>query len=124
MSPKTQSNLLFIIPALCVAALLPLSCGEAEAAPAWVACKKHQNVTRNRKCVIRSVFGSQGDKAVRVAHCESRFDPKARNGQYRGVFQMGSSERKQFGHGRTVLAQSFAARKYYRISGWSPWACA
>lgn len=81
-----------------------------------------QSFTR-RECIIRSVFREHGPKAVRVAYCESGLNPRARNGQHRGIFQMGSSERRRFGHGRTVLAQAVAAKRYHDISGWTPWEC-
>jgi hypothetical protein len=61
--------------------------------------------------------------AMRVAWCESRFQTDARNGQYRGIFQMGAWERKKFGHGSTALEQARAAYRYWKISGWHPWAC-
>lgn len=80
---------------------------------------------RNR-CIIRGVFGTvgQADKAVAVSWCESSHRRDARNGQYRGLFQMGSAERARFGHGSTALAQSQAALRYYRVAGWRPWECA
>lgn len=76
-------------------------------------------------CIIRYVFGSSGDDAVTVARCESGFDPRAANGQYLGIFQMGSSERATYGHGPDALSQSRAAYRYFRASGsdWSPWEC-
>ena len=64
------------------------------------------------------------EEALAVAWCESRLDPRARNGQYLGTFQMGAAERARFGHGRTVETQARAALRYYRVSGWRPWACA
>lgn len=71
------------------------------------------------------VFGSYCGQAIRVAHCESRFDTSAQNGQYLGLFQMGSSERRLYGHGSTPLAQARAAHRYFVLSGrdWSPWSC-
>jgi hypothetical protein len=74
---------------------------------------------------ICSVFGSYCEDAVAVAWCESRLNPTAQNGQYRGLFQMGSQERSLFGHGRTAHDQSLAAHRYFVRSGrdWSPWAC-
>ena len=74
---------------------------------------------------ICSVFGSYCDEALAVAWCESRLNPTAQNGQYRGLFQMGSHERSLFGHGRTAHDQSLAAHRYFVRSGrdWSPWAC-
>lgn len=75
---------------------------------------------------IRCVWGGgwRGDQAVRVARCESGLRTTATNGQYRGIFQMGSGERARWGHGYTVLAQARAAHRYYRYAGgWGPWAC-
>jgi hypothetical protein len=74
---------------------------------------------------ICSVFGSYCDDAVAVARCESRLETTAQNGQYRGLFQMGSHERRLFGHGSTAHDQSLAAHRYFVRSGrdWSPWAC-
>ncbi|MGH3127359.1 MAG: hypothetical protein ACRDPX_05525 [Gaiellaceae bacterium] len=74
---------------------------------------------------ICSVFGSYCEEAVAVAWCESRLNTDAQNGQYRGLFQMGSDERSLFGHGSTAHDQSLAAHRYFVRSGrdWSPWAC-
>ena len=57
--------------------------------------------------------------------CESGYRTTAQNGQYRGLFQMGSSERQLFGHGVSALAQAQAAYRYFVRSGrdWSPWSC-
>lgn len=75
--------------------------------------------------VICKVFGDYCDEAIDVAHCESRFKTDARNGQYLGIFQMGSSERELFGHGTTASEQAEAAHRYFVRSGrdWSPWSC-
>ena len=77
------------------------------------------------KQAICSVFGSYCQEALAVAWCESRHSTTAQNGQYLGLFQMGSYERRLFGHGSTALAQALAARRYFVRSGrdWSPWAC-
>ncbi|HXG76405.1 MAG TPA: hypothetical protein VNJ53_07540 [Gaiellaceae bacterium] len=74
---------------------------------------------------ICAVFGRYCGQALRVAWCESRLATTARNGQYLGLFQMGSSERRRFGHGGTAYAQSRAAHRYFVRSGrdWSPWSC-
>lgn len=76
-------------------------------------------------CVIRFVFGPWGSQAVSVAWCESSFRTAASNGQYLGLFQMGSSERATYGHGPDALSQSRAAYAYFLASGrdWSPWEC-
>ena len=49
----------------------------------------------------------------------------AQNGQYLGLFQMGSDERRLFGHGPNALDQATAAYRYFMQSGsdWSPWSC-
>lgn len=64
-------------------------------------------------------------QALRVAWCESRLNTEARNGQYRGLFQMGAWERRRYGHGSTAREQARAARRYFIASGrdWSPWEC-
>jgi hypothetical protein len=75
---------------------------------------------------ICHVFGRRYcSQAIRVARCESRLRTTARNGQYLGLFQMGSSERRLFGHGRSAFEQSKAAHRYFVYSGrdWSPWSC-
>lgn len=75
--------------------------------------------------VIRAVFGRYARQALAVAWCESRFDVRAQNGQYLGLFQMGSYERSLFGHGSSAHRQALAAHRYFVLSGrdWSPWGC-
>lgn len=75
--------------------------------------------------VICHVFGSYCGQALAVSRCESGYQTDARNGQYRGLFQMGSTERRIFGHGSTAIAQAKAAHRYFVASGrdWSPWSC-
>jgi hypothetical protein len=77
------------------------------------------------KAAICAVFRRYCGQALAVAWCESRFDTSAQNGQYLGLFQMGYSERRLFGHGPTAHAQSRAAHRYFVRSGrdWSPWGC-
>ena len=77
------------------------------------------------KAAICYVFGSYCSQAIAVTWCESRHSTRAENGQYLGLFQMGSSERGIFGHGSTAIQQSFAAHRYFVASGrdWSPWSC-
>jgi hypothetical protein len=64
-------------------------------------------------------------QALRVAWCESRLSVNARNGQYRGLFQMGSWERRRYGHGPDARTQARAALRYFNASGrtWRPWTC-
>jgi hypothetical protein len=77
--------------------------------------------------VIRDVFGAYGDQAVSVSYCETggTFSTTATNGQYVGLFQMGSAERSTYGGGTTVREQAEAAYRYFVASGrdWSPWEC-
>ncbi len=75
--------------------------------------------------VILSVFGKDGPAALRVAWCESRLYPGAVNGQYLGLFQMGSYARSRYGHGPDAWTQARAAYRYFVDSGrdWSPWSC-
>ena len=77
------------------------------------------------KAAICAVFGDDCQEAVAVAWCESHLSPNARNGQYLGLFQMGSYERSLFGHGDSAHAQAVAAHRYFVRSGrdWSPWSC-
>ena len=74
---------------------------------------------------ICHVFGSYCGEALRVARCESGYSVGAQNGQYLGLFQMGSNERRLFGHGESALEQAQAAYRYFVRSGrdWSPWSC-
>jgi hypothetical protein len=78
------------------------------------------------RIAICRVFGRRYcGQALRVSWCESRHSTRAQNGQFLGLFQMGSSERRLFGHGRTAHRQAIAARRYFMASGrdWSPWSC-
>jgi len=77
---------------------------------------------RNAIC---HVFGIYCTEALRVSSCESGHSIYAHNGQYLGMFQMGSGERARYGHGNTPLAQAIAAYRYFVASGrdWSPWSC-
>jgi hypothetical protein len=78
------------------------------------------------RAVICDIFGERYcGQAVAVAWCESRLTTTARNGQYHGLFQMGSHERSLFGHGGSARTQAKAAYRYFVRSGrdWSPWSC-
>ena len=77
------------------------------------------------RAAICTVFGSYCQEALAVAWCESRLSTSAQNGQYLGLFQMGSYERRLFGHGQSARDQAVAAHRYFVRSGhdWSPWAC-
>jgi hypothetical protein len=78
------------------------------------------------KVAICDVFGRRYcGQALSVSWCESKHSTTAQNGQYRGLFQMGSYERQLFGHGETAHTQAVAAHRYFVFSGrdWSPWGC-
>jgi len=75
--------------------------------------------------VICRVFGDYCQEALAVSRCESGLSADAQNGQYLGLFQMGSSARRLYGHGESVGQQVTAAHRYFVASGrnWSPWSC-
>jgi hypothetical protein len=104
------------------------------------AARKHARLERRRRAAHRRmvarlehspvkaicyVFRSRCGEALRVAQCESGYRTTAQNGEYLGMFQMGTSERRLFGHGPSALAQARAAHRYFVRSGsdWSPWSC-
>ena len=74
---------------------------------------------------ICAVFAADCQAAIAVTWCESHLETTARNGQYLGLFQMGSYERQLFGHGTSAHEQAVAAHRYFVSSGrdWSPWSC-
>lgn len=74
---------------------------------------------------VCATFGPYCSQALAVSWCESRYDTGARNGQYLGLFQMGSWERSTYGHGAGAWVQARAAYRYFVASGrdWSPWQC-
>jgi hypothetical protein len=83
--------------------------------------------------VIRSVFGNEGEPAIRVADCESSLDPTAvsKGGGNWGLFQINTVHRADF---ETVTGQPWSsvldaywnsvyAKKLHDEQGWDPWAC-
>lgn len=74
---------------------------------------------------ICSVFGGYCSQAISVARCESGLSVYASNGQYLGLFQMGTYARSRYGHSYTAYGQARAAYGYFRDSGysWAPWSC-
>jgi len=92
------------------------------------AAAKRRTLTRLRNSPVKAichVFRNYCGQALSVARCESGYRTSAQNGQYLGMFQMGVTERRLFGHGETALAQARAAYRYFVRSGrdWSPWSC-
>lgn len=77
------------------------------------------------KNIICKVFGPYCNEALRVSWCESRWDVRAENGQYLGLFQMGYRARVKYGHSLNAWVQARAAKRYFIDSGkdWSPWSC-
>ena len=75
--------------------------------------------------VICGVFGPYCEQALRVARCESGMRTTAANGQYLGLFQMGSYARARYGHGSDPWTQAEAAFRYFADShfSWGPWSC-
>jgi hypothetical protein len=109
-----------------------LAAARARVAAAKAALRKQARARRlaalrqaSPREAICSVFGRYCGQALQVASCESGLTTTARNGQYLGLFQMGSSERRLFGHGATAIEQVRAAHRYFVASGrdWSPWSC-
>jgi hypothetical protein len=92
------------------------------AAPASAASDGYRE--RNSR-VICTVFGKYCGQALRVAKCESGLSEWARNGQYLGLFQMGSYARARYGHAWNPWTQARAAYRYFVDSGrgWGPWEC-
>ena len=65
-------------------------------------------------------------QALNVAWCESKGRASARNGQYRGHFQIGRTEWRRFGAGNPFNAvdNTRAAYRYYlAVGSWRPWQC-
>lgn len=93
------------------------------------ACNGHVCFRRDPVQIMRAVWHDSATQAVRIAWCEGSLNPWAGNGQYQGTFQMGSGERKRWGHGKNLWAQARAAKDYsdysLRVSGyrWGPWQC-
>jgi len=75
--------------------------------------------------VICRVFGPYCREALAVSRCESGLSTTAQNGQYLGLFQMGTTARQLYGHGPSALEQAKAAHRYFVDSGhaWGPWSC-
>jgi hypothetical protein len=109
-----------------------LAAAERQLAAHRAGVKRKQTVRRLQsvrastpESAICRVFGPRCGEALRVARCESGMRTDAVNGQYLGLFQMGSQERRLFGHGPSAEEQARAAHRYFVASGrdWSPWSC-
>ena len=111
---------------------LSLARAQKKAAAAKAALAHRQKVRRlaayqatTPATVICRIFGGHCQEALAVSRCESGLRTDAQNGQYLGLFQMGSSERAIYGHGPSALTQAVAAHRYFVASGsdWGPWSC-
>lgn len=78
------------------------------------------------EAVITSYWGPYADAALSVSKCESGYlGTTAMNGQYLGLFQMGTTERATYGDSICAEGQSQAAAYYFEMTGanWGPWTC-
>ena len=119
MTVKTRLAVLFVMACLLTAAYLLLQT-DAATAPPPVPPSVFKAVRANWKTTAERV------KAFDVISCETggTYSTRASNGQYLGLFQMGSWARSRFGHGWSARAQAHAAHLYWLVSGWSGWSCA
>ncbi len=110
---------------LTLSAIIAVACfsatNTAQAANSTKPNKHHYSVAQ----IICITFGPYCRQAQRVAYCESTYNIYATNGQYLGLFQMGSFARARYGHSWSAWGQSKAAYRYFIDSGkdWSPWQC-
>jgi hypothetical protein len=78
-------------------------------------------------CGRSNSYCGASSEAWNVARCETggTMSVWASNGQYLGLFQMGSYARGVYGHSTNPWGQARAAHRYYVASGrdWSPWTC-
>ena len=90
-----------------------------------VATSASAGTPAQNRAVICQVFGRYCSQAIAVSRCESNHQTWASNGQYLGLFQMGSYARSRYGHSSGAWGQARAAYRYFVDSGrdWSPWEC-
>lgn len=100
----------------------------------WITIRIAAKEKRVRE-MIRSLsqrHGVDAQTALRVAACESRFNPRAFNHPYAGVYQqnvnMWPRRARHFGHPGAspfdALANVDVSLKMARASGWGHWGCA
>lgn len=97
----------------------------AESRQREVVAQALREASVNPVAAIEYVFGPYASQALQVSRCESGYNVWATNGQYHGLFQMGSSERAIYGDAVDPLGQARAAYAYFTAAGhsWGPWAC-
>lgn len=102
------------------------------AAPVHETASHRERCLSSVPCIITAWFGPElAPAALRVARCESRFDPSAlnRSSGAAGVFQFLPSTWRQPWNPRrhaspfVAIDNVRAARVLYRLQGWRPWVC-
>lgn len=88
----------------------------------------HSSVDQAIDCAFGSLGLARQDEAHRVAWCESRKNPAATNGQYRGLFQLGSNYDGTIAHYGGNPFDSWVNAQTARDSvaannGWIRWQC-
>lgn len=72
--------------------------------------------------LIHHVWGPEAPRALVVAICESNLSVWARSpAGYEGIFQLGPTERVQYGAGNDARSQIEAAHRLFLARGWQPW---
>ena len=104
---------------LTVSILVALAWATGQAAQASQGRSNYQSAQR----AVCYYFGTNCPTAMQIVKCETggTYVPWASNGQYHGIFQMGSHERATYGDGNNVWAQAKAAHKYFMDAGFGPW---
>jgi len=83
--------------------------------------------------LIVDVFGDAAPQALKVASCESHYNPDAVNGRYRGVFQIGDMHAAEWlevtgtdywTSWMDPVANITYAHALWSRAGWAPWSCA
>lgn len=78
-------------------------------------------------CQVERVSPGACQSFLRVAFCESRLDPRAINGQYKGLFQLSARHRsdpiiRALGW-RDAYAEALHTVRYVKRHGWGEWQC-
>ena len=81
--------------------------------------------------LIKKYWGADDSQALRVARCESNYDPHARNGSHYGVFQLSrkyhEARARNLGYSWDDMwdagKNTRVAYDLYKDSEWGPWVC-
>jgi hypothetical protein len=126
---SSRRSIAFAVVSLVAAGAVTLVSSPAEARMRYVRAPYPGSGTApSMESAIQATWPSHLHRqALNVAWCESRGRASARNGQYKGHFQMGKSEWRKYGNGSPFnpVSNSAAAYRYYRAAGksWRPWQC-